>query len=277
MIETQEQKYKLTVEQKNYFGSVLLLEDMNNFNKVYPILLEGDDELLEPLFIYMMSKNWLKTGLNSYVVTDEGRKVLKNYIEKLYEFRSIFKVFCAIDINTDEIGFNRFHEFDTDEQFYAHLQEERFEDLRVAVCEFKGINPTDIIFLEFVDSGEYDFEQDGWQADLVTGLIWDELLEVANSNLHMSDLDSFDDDNELIESSEDYMTRMIKDSTELMVGLIKKQAEIDANDEEEEDDTEEEFVETITKTYIAEPVYSYEYYEDYYDPYYVSPCWGMYY
>ena len=273
-MDLKENKYKLETEQKKYFCSVLMLEDMNNFNKIYPILLKGDDELLEPIFIYMMSKDLVETKGEIYSITNKGKKVLKNYIEKLYEFRSMFKVFCAIDIETDEIGFKRFFDFDTDEQFYAHIQEERFEDLRVAVCEFKGINPLEIIFLEFVDGGDYDFEEEGWQADLITGLIWDDLLDVANSNLKIEDLDKYNDSDELIESGEDYMCRMIKDSTTLMVGLIKKQAEIDA--EEIDDDDEIETTETIetTEHFIQEPVYTYEYFEDYYDPYYCSSIWS---
>jgi hypothetical protein len=274
----EEKEYKLTTEQKKYFCSVLLLEDMNNFDKEYPILLEGDDELLEPLFVHMMANDWIETKKSTYGVTNEGRKVLRNYIEKLYEFRSIFKVFCAIDIDTDEIGYNKFFDFDTDEQFYAHLQEDRFEDLRVAVCELKGINPLEIIFLEFVDGGEYDFEEEGWQADLVTGLIWDDLLDVANSNLHLDELGKYDEDDTLVETGKEFMVRMIKDGTELMVGLIKKQAEVDEEeDDDDDDDIEEEYVESTTENFIDEPVYNHTYYESYYDPYYISPCWGVYY
>jgi hypothetical protein len=270
MSEVQEKKYSLTKEQSMYYSSVLVLEDMCNFGKTFPLVLDGDDELLEPLFVHMGSKGWVEALDTQYKPTEEGRKVLKNYLDKLEEFRAIFKVYCSVDIETDEIGYEKYFDFDTDEQFADYVNQEHWEDLRVAVCEMKGINPLDVIFLEFVDGGEFDFEQENWQADLVTGLIWDNMLEVANSNLHIEDFDEYDEDDELVVDGEKRLEKIIKDGTNIMLKLIKKQAEIDA---EEEDTSDEEY--EVTEYEVEEPTFEVTHYEVYQDPYYMSPCWGV--
>lgn len=279
MSETNKPKYSLTKEQKMYYASVLLLEDMNNFGKKFPILLEGDDELLEPLFIHMGGNGWVIPEGGYYQVTDAGRKVLTNYLEKLTEFRSVFKIYSAVDTGAGEFGYAEYFSFDTDEQFMEHINQERFEDLRVAVCEMKGINPLDVIFLEFVDTGRYDFQEFGWQAELVTGLIWDDMLEVANTNIHVEDLTETDENGNVTHTGEEVMKIIMKEGTDLMMDLIAHQEELDREESSnsyENYDAEDETY-TVTEYYVEQPVYDVVYYEVYYDPFYYSPCWGVYY
>jgi hypothetical protein len=281
MSQEKNQEYHLTQGQKLYYSSVLLLEDINNFGKTYPIILEGDDEMLEPLFIHMVSKGWLSIENGQYKVTSKGREVLLNYLERLTEFRSVFKVYSAVDTGAGTFGYAEYFSFDTDEQFMEYINQDQFEDLRVAVCEMKGINPLDVIFLEFVDTGKYDFEQSGWQADLVTGLIWDEMLEVANSNIHVSDLTETDANGNVTHTGEEVMKIIMKEGSDLMMDLIAKQEELDNEAEQyndsfsDEDEGEETYF--VTEYYVDQPVYDVVYYEVYYDPFYFSPCWGVYY
>lgn len=279
-----EAKYTLSADQKKYFGSVLLLEDMNNFGRKFPVLLDEDDKVLEPLLVHMSAKGWVDIVGTSYQVTNEGRKVLTNYLEKLTEFRSVFKFYSAVDTGEGEFGYSSFFEFDTDEQFEDFINEERFEDLRVAICEFKKVNPLEVIFLEFVDTGRFDFEAKGWQMELMTGLLWDDMLEVANTNIHVEDLAEYDEEGPTF-TGEEVCRMIVEKGTELMLDLIKLQAEEDerlAQEEEAEEEYEDEYEEIVEEViieeyYVEEPYYDYGYYEVYYDPFYVSPCWGVYY
>lgn len=273
-----EDKYTLTKEQRDYYASVLILEDMNNFGRKFPVVLEGDNEMLEALLIQMSGKGWLDIVGTNYVVTDKGREILLNYLEKLTEFRSIFKVYCAVDTGEGTFGFSEYFSFDADEQFIDYIHQDNFEDLRVAVCEMKKINPLDVIFLEFVDNGRFDFKQDGWQAELVTGLIWDDMLEVANSNLHIEDLEETDEDGNVTHTGEEVMKLIMKEGVDLMMDLMEHQAEIDEEMRNQSyEDDEDEYEYEITEYYVEEPVYDTVYYEVYYDPFYISPCWGIYY
>jgi len=275
-----ENKYTITKEQKNYFASTLLLENMTNFDMSYPVLLEGDDTLLEAIFLEMLGKKWVEIIETHYSVTEKGREVVKNYLSKLSELRSAYKVFSCVDTGEGEFAYSNYFDFETDEQFTLHANEDRFEDLRVAVCEFKGINPLEMIFLELVDENRFDTEVQGWQADLTTGLIWNEMMEIANSNIHLDDLAEYtdEDETEVLNSGKDVMEIIIKEGTEVILELVKNQEEADkevAEDESDEDDGDEEVSTTVI--YVEEPVFDYDYYEAYYDPYYVSPYWGCYY
>ena len=223
--------YTLSVDKKKYFGSVLLLEDIVKFNKGFPVLLEGDDELLEPLFIYMMGKGYVDPIGSTYKVTENGEKELNEYLSKLENFRSTFKVFCSIDLDTNEIAYERFFDFSTDAQFYDYLGEYRFEDLRVPICKFKEMDPVEMVFLDFVDSGVYDFEEEGWQAELVTGIIWDELLDVCNSSIDIEEIEALRFESGYVEEDgSDYLIKLIKDCNEIMIELNKRQHEIDVKE-----------------------------------------------
>ena len=99
------------------------------------------------------------------------------------------------------------------------------------------------------------------------------MLEVANSNLHIEDLEEYDEDGNVEHTGKEVMEIIIREGMDLMMDLMAKQEEADAMYEDEE---EEEIIET-TEYYIEEPVYEVTYYEVYYDPFYISPCWGVYY
>ena len=272
-------KYSISKDQKSYYASVLLLENMINFGDKFKILLDGDDKLLEDTFAYMMSKKWLDINSDSYIPTEKGREVLTNYKERLVEFRSLYKYFSAVDTGEGEFGYSSYFDFDTDGEFKAHIDDERFEDLRVAVCEFKKINPLDIIFMEMVSGGEFDTAEENWQFNLISGLIWDDIEEIANTNLSVEDLTEYDDDDEITSTGEEIVEIILKQGTDLCKELAKEQARLDEeeNDNEEEDENEYEEEETVveeTIEYIEDPYYELDYWDSYYDPYYVSPCWG---
>jgi len=40
-----------------------------------------------------------------------------------------------------------------------HINDKRFHDLRIAVCEFKKIDPVDIVFLSFLNEQRFEIIQ----------------------------------------------------------------------------------------------------------------------
>ena len=260
-------KYNITTEQKNYFSSVLLLNSMINDGKIFNVLLQDDDELLEPIFIHMTSKGWLNITNDEYTPTKLGRDLLINFMSKLTEFRALYKVFSAVDLGEGTFGYSKYFDFQTDEEFEKYLLEPQFEDLRVAVCEMKGINPLEIIFMELLNEGRFDTNKIGYQEDLTMNLIWDEMLDIANTNLKVDDLTEYDENNNVTATGKEVMEIILNQGVELCQFLLKEQKKID----EENSVVYEEVVE---EEYITEPVYEYSYYDVYYeDPYYVSPIW----
>ena len=273
-------KYELSREQKKYFTSVLLMDIIVNEDVIFPVHLENDEVLLEPLLIHMGSYGWVKVTEEGYVPTDAGRKMLLNHKEKLVEFRTLYKIYSAVDLGEGKFAYERYFDFDTDEEFIEFTNESQFEDMRVAVCEFKKINPLEVIFLEMVDSGQLNFVGDNWIKDLLNTPKWDEIVSIANSNIHVAQLEETDEQGNVTATGEDVMEIMLKEGAKISIGLLKQQQLNDkAAEEQAAQEENDETVETTTTTtettteYVDEPYYDYSYYDSYYDPYYISPCW----
>ena len=172
---TKKAKYTLTDDMKKYFCSVLLLENLINFNHKYHVLLEGSLKPLEPFLIHMSAKGYVSIKNDHYVPTSKGGDVLKDYLTKLEEFRRVYRIYSAVDTGEGTFAFEEYFNVDTDEDFEELLNEERFVDLRIALCELKGINPLEIVFLEFVDGNKFDIEEEGWESGLSSSAIWFEI------------------------------------------------------------------------------------------------------
>lgn len=269
-------KYSLTVSEKQQYGSILLLEMMIQDSVSFPILLDGNDKVLEPLFIMMMSKNLVEIKNNSYVPTEEGRKILESFYSKFTEYINIYDLYCAVDLESAEFAFSSWFDFDEDEDWNKFLNDERFEDVRVAVCEFKGINPVEMVFMSFVASNDFDLSVEGWQFDITSGLIWDDILEICNTSISRAQLD----EQEAMEAIVEAGMQVAKDKKVREAEIeaeIAEQDEIIDNPEYEEteeeydddDDDGEYYVEVVEDVYYED-----SYYDPYYDDiYYVSPLW----
>lgn len=269
MSEVKIKDYKITKDQRMYYSSVLLLENICNFGHRYPILLDDNQKILEPILVHMVSKGWVTGETDGYLPTEAGKEVLKNYLGRLHEFRSFYKIYSAVDTGEGEFGYSKYFDFETDEAFIQHIHQERFEDLRVAVCEFKKINPLDVIFMEMVDNGKFNCDEIGWEAELATGLIWDDMVEIANTNVHVEDLA------EENHTGEEVMTIILEEGANILKGLLENQAKQDKEVVNTFENDDEEYRQEHSKEtyYVDEPEFESRYYESYYDPYYVSPYW----
>lgn len=270
--ETKKAKYVLTDDMRKHFSSVLLLENLINFNHRYPIMLFGALRFLEPTLLYMHAKGYVKIEDNHYVPTPKGRDVVTNYLAKLEEFRRVYRIYSAVDTGEGTFAFEDYFNVDTDEDFEELLNEERFVDLRIALCELKGINPLEIVFLEFVDNNRFNCEDDaGWEAGIASDVMWFEMLDIVNNNIYLDDLAEED------HTGEEVMKLIVEAGSKVMNDLLVTQEEIDAEAEEEEyeEDEEEEVIYEVE--YVEEPIFEVAYYDSYYDPYYYSPIWGVHY
>jgi len=223
-------------------------------------MLEGNNSFLEPYFVDMMASNLVTIQNDRYVITEKGDEVAINLQDKYGEFLKFYDIFCAVDLNAGEFAFSKIFDFETDDEWFAYLNQDNWSDVRIAVCEFKKIDPIEIVFLSFLNEGRFDTDENkNWQFDLVSDLIWDEILEICNTAIPLDDL--------LVD---DAIQDIIKQGTEIVLANIKEEnrrrlEEMKANATTEEYDEEVVIVE-------EEIVY----YEEYYDPYYASPCWFWY-
>lgn len=256
------QRYTITEEQKKQFAAAYMLDRMVNHGTKIPVYLEGQDKDLEPVLEYMMMKEYIDIpDKANYAPTEKGKDVLGRFTKRYRDFLINFDVYCAIDLEAGEFAFSRYFDFDSDTAFGGYLDDDRWDDLRIAVAAFKKMNPVEIVFMSFLREGRFGDQGEGWQFDLLLGSIWDEILEIANTALHADELGYEDDQGEV--SGDAVLEDVIRQGAELNIGLRKKEREIRereaaaAVDDDDEDYDEEVYEETV----------------HYVDPFYVSPWW----
>ncbi len=265
-------RYSLSEEQKKQFAGIYVLEYIINKPRSFALLLRDEDADLEPVLEWLLIKEYIKIlDKEKYVPTEKGRDALSKFMARYAEFLNIFDIYCAVDLGEGEFAFSSYFDYDNPQEWRSFLNKERWEDLRVAVAEFKKLDPVEIVFMNFINENRFGKNATGWQFDLLLGTVWDEILEICESAVHYEDLGYEDEEGAV--NAEDVIKDIIKQGAELLVELKKKEAllapPIDhGNNGDRGNGQEEEYVERVD----MEP-YPMDYYHSYYDPYYVSPLW----
>ena len=246
-------KFTLDPNKKKQLVWAFIIDQMID-KQTFSVLLSGNNALLESIFIEMLSLKLVKIENNQYKVDVKGQEFIDNFFVKYKEFLKLYDIFCAVDLTAGEFAFKKFYDFDTDEQWKVYLNQERFEDVRIAVCEFKKIDPIEIVYLSFLNEGRIDTTKN-WQFDLISDLMWDEILAICNTAISLEDL--------LVD---DAIQDIVLQGSEIMMDLLKEESKRALED-----------LKNTTTEYYNEEVTVWEeevvYYEPYlYDPYYVSPC-----
>lgn len=265
--------YKVDSAKKEQFVGILLLNYIINEGGILPILMDGDFRVLDPLAVKMVAKGYFQVSGSKYIPTKKGEDVLKTFMNRYLEYLKIYDIFCAVDTKAGEFAFEKFYDLD-DDAWKLYLNESRFEDVRIAVAEFKKLDPLEIVFMSFINEERFDFSANGWQFEIYTGLVWSEIEKICNTAISVSELNG-----EYPEVTEN----VVKRGAEVAINLMKIEDERKAEDEErarlEKEDQDQEIVEEMTEeTTVTEysPDYYYQpcvYYEPYYDPFYISPIW----
>lgn len=268
-------KYTLTVRDRVKYMCIVLLQEIINFQTYFPTKLVGEDTYLGPYLDQMVANGTLTRQAGEYIPTELGRTELQNFYNKYYEYLKIFDIFCAVDLEAGEFAFERKNdESFSDEDWFNYLSQERFSDVRVAVADFKGIDPNEIVFMSFLTEGRFEtVDMDGntiprWQYNLTNenNGIWNEIEDITNSAIDVDYL-----------RADGVLEDVIKQGTHIAMEQIRIAEDLLAQDEADRafDEQEEEVIyETTTYVDVVEmPYYEYDYWDPYYDPYYVSPIW----
>ncbi|WP_426668034.1 hypothetical protein ACPPVU_18325 [Mucilaginibacter sp. McL0603] len=235
---------------KKTFKSIVLLDEMVNGSHQFQTVANGDDSVLEPLFIELMSKGYVVTSGINYKITDKGQQVLDTFMKRYTEYLKVYDVFSFVDLEKGEFAFARYYDFDSDDAWADFTNDQRFDDLRIAVALFKKIDPAEIVFMSFINENRFDTKSNGWQMDLVSDNSWNEIEEICKTAIKPEEV------------GEDAMLDMIGQGAELMIKLIEEEKQQEQNNGNYGQSTE---------TVVEEETV--EYYQPYYDPYYVSPIW----
>ncbi len=258
--------YTVSEEEKKRFAGIYLLEYMINTPYTPPLFLEGNDQDLETILEWLMAERLVTTKDDAiYIPTQNGREHLVNFMARYSEYLTVFDIFSAVDLQSGEFAFERWKEFDTDEAFHKYLDDPRWDDLRVAVADYKKMNPVEIVFMSFISERRFGRNASGWQFDLLLGSVWDEILEICNSAVQWKEL-GYEDDQGVVKAK-DVIKDIIRQGTDIMLELLGDKAPkaISANPASKD---AEYFVDEVET-----PEFSSDYYAAYRDPKYVSKNW----
>ena len=238
----------LTDDNKKSFKAIILLNEMINGSHQFKTIDNGEDSVLEPLFIELMSKGYVQTAGINYQVSTKGQEVFDTFMKRYTEYLKVYDIYSYVDLEKGEFAFARYYDFETDDAWADFISNERFDDLRIAVALFKKLDPAEIVFMSYINENRFDTASNGWQMDLISDNEWKEIEEICKTAIKPEEV------------GEDAMVDMINQGSELMMKLMEEEANQQQNNNNY----------TETETIVEETV---AYYEPYYDPYYVSPIW----
>lgn len=256
--------FTINDDQRKEYASGYLLDLMVNKAYTYSVVLEGADKDLEPLFVYMASKDYLTIDKkNIYRPTTNGIDKMNNLKRRYEEYLSHFDLFCAVDLETAEFAFERIFELDDDE-WDEYINDERFVDLRIAVAWFKKINPSDFVFLSFLKEGRFDNSKPNWQFDLLSGLIWEEIEEIIDTAIQIEELGYYTEGGEEI-SGMRVIEDVVRQGAKLAEQLYREEEHLKHESNEYANDYyDEDHGDYLETTYTS-----------YYDPFFISPIWFL--
>jgi DNA-binding PadR family transcriptional regulator len=257
--------FTVSEEQKKQFAAAYLLKVIVNENVIIPLYLEEKDTDLEPVLEYMMMKRYLSVeNQEFYAPTDKGKEILRRFMQRYSEFLKIFDIYCAVDLEEGVFAFEEYFKITDAQQWNKYINDERWEDLRVAVALYKKLNPVEIVFMSFLQEGQFGNRGEGWQFDLLLGSIWDDILEVCNTALTASDLAYEDEHGDLVDGNMVLEDVIIK-GAEINLALHKEEQELHQEKQENDD-----FGDGYGVANIETEVYEY-----YCQPMYISPLWAL--
>ena len=138
-------QYSVTEAQKSQFAAIYLLEYMINAPKLFALMLEREEEDLEPILEWLLVRDLIQIKDDErYTPTEKGRDALQRFMLRYSDFLTFFDVFCAVDLEEGSFAFANYFDFDIKSSWKTHLKQERWEDLRVAIAAYKGIDPVEI-------------------------------------------------------------------------------------------------------------------------------------
>jgi hypothetical protein len=120
------------------------------------------------------------------------------------------------------------------------------------------MDPAEIVFMSFINEKRIDTEATGWQMDLSSDALWQEIEDICENALKPDQL-----------GTPDVIEDIVRKGTALMIDLLKEEHKM-RKEEEEEQRASGELQNGNT---VVEEYETVEYYEPYYDPWYVSPFW----
>ena len=166
------------------------MEEVNS-RRFHLSLASKDEDQLEPTLKEMEKQGWIEVGEDDYYITnDKGLEIYQKLTEQQESYVSHFDIYAYVDLHEGIFA---------DPQINL-LEGDRWSDLRVAVAEYKGIDPYRVVFLSMLADGVW-FENPDWRFDLGMGTLLDNLESLVMDQLSVDEL-GYEDDQGMVEGEE---------------------------------------------------------------------------
>lgn len=270
-------KYTLLENDRLNYICVVLLNETINFQKLFPVKLEGENVYLTDHLDKMLGAGLLEIQEGYFFPTQAGRDILVRFFERYQEYLKMFDIFSAVDLEKGQFAFENINNSElSDEHWFEYLSDKRFSDVRIAVADFKGLNPIEVVFMSLLTEGRFDTQAPRWQSYLTGDEPWNDIVNICNTAIDVDYL-----------REEDVLINIIIEGSKLAIALTAEyeemvrqaKAEQAANATAYEQGTSEagSFEETVETTQTIEVVemedYGVGHWDGYHDPYYLSPIW----
>lgn len=251
--------YRLSDEQQQRFADIFLLRLMINCPLSFPIDLPGNDSFLQPILTRLCTKGWVRIDTRKalYLAAEAGRDPLQKFEQRFYDYLKVYNSpYDAVSLTYGDFA-RTYVDFFTSKEYLVQLLNEQnpgrwqpytpyfqevllarewtqdactaawktflnldeWEDLRVAVAEYKGLDPLEIVFMALLQGGHFDKPREIWQFDLASGWFFEEVEKIANSNFHLDQLIAPG------MTSEQLMQNVITKGTQIMMFFMELEAE----------------------------------------------------
>lgn len=212
-------RYSLTNNEKIRFAGLYLLNYMIEKKTTFPILLTSDDLHLEPILQSLREIDYVAILENRFVVTETGRNVLHDLMKRFDEIENKMVVYHSVDLEAGEFALESLYNFEKDAEWDNFLDDERWEDLRITVLEYKTavqkerklMDPVEYVFRSFIKEKLFDYDKPNWQKELLSGEVWADLLEVCNTALYWQDLGEEDVIEDIIEQGSELLGELAEE------------------------------------------------------------------
>jgi hypothetical protein len=170
----------LTDAQRQQFAALILLDRLVTLPGAFhaALLDEKDDVFLAQTFAFLQQEDLAEVGEDDhYRLTERGRRAYQGLIERRQSYLAHFEIFARVDLAEGAFA-------EPDDPYDAP----RWSDLRVAVAEYKGIDPYRIVFLALL-ADEAFFESRDWKFDLALGSsFFRELEQIVATQITLAEL-----------------------------------------------------------------------------------------
>ncbi|MCB9229153.1 MAG: hypothetical protein H6618_06035 [Deltaproteobacteria bacterium] len=197
------QMYQISDAEKFQYAGLFLLDQLSEGKEEFSVSLPEDQQILEPIFQWLLNQKYTEiNAYQQYQLTRAGTEILRRYRTEYRHFLQESDIYCAVDLETGDFAMSDYEHFESQEAWENFLNDERWEDLRIAVSAYQGIDPIGVIFMDFISRGHFGRDEHGfWSYDRLLGKVWDEIKEISNGALHTADL-AYEDEGELISGDE---------------------------------------------------------------------------